>query len=65
MLIVVPINFFWRPEYNVNFARGIGHEQHLLPSWLYLIGYLIVVPIVFYWPTDALFRRWAGKARQT
>ena len=27
MVIVVPINFFWHPEANVNFARGIGHEQ--------------------------------------
>ena len=26
--VLVPINFFWRPEYNVNWARGLGHEQH-------------------------------------
>jgi len=51
MAVVVPINFFWHKEDNINFARGIGHEQHLMPSWLYLIGYLIVVPLVVYWPT--------------
>ena len=60
MLIVAPINFFWRPAYNVNLVRGIGHEQHLMPAWLYFIGYLIVVPLVIYWPTHAGLRRWAG-----
>ncbi len=64
MVLVVPINFLWRPEYNVNFARGIGHEQHLMPSWLYLIGYLIVAPLAIYWPTHLVLRRWAGKSRQ-
>jgi len=65
MAIVVPINFFWRPEYNVNFTRGIGHEQHLMPSWLYLVGYLIVAPVLVYWPTHLALRWWAGEARQT
>ena len=64
MAVVVPINFFWRPGDNVNFARGIGHEQHLMPSWLYLIGYLIVVPLVIYWPTHLVLRKWAGQLRQ-
>jgi hypothetical protein len=62
MAIVVPTNFFWRPEYNVNFARGIGHEQHLIPSWAYLIAYVIVVPIGIYWPTHVALRWWTGKA---
>jgi hypothetical protein len=57
MLIVVPINFFWHPEDNVNFARGIGHEQHVMPKWLYLIGYLIEVPVVVYWPTHIVLKR--------
>ena len=61
MLIVAPINFFWRPEYNVNFVRGIGHEQHVMPAWLYLIGYLIVVPLVIYWPTHVALRGWCGR----
>jgi len=58
---VVLINFFWRPEYNVNWARGLGHEQHLVPPWLYLIIYLIVVPVVVYWPTHLALKRWAGR----
>src|SRR5579864_8427271 len=58
MLIVVPINFLWRAQYNVNFARGLGHEQHLMPSWLYLIGYLVVAPLLVYWPTQLLLLRW-------
>ncbi len=64
MALVVPINFFWHPEANVNFSRGIGHEQHLMPSWLYLIGYLIVAPALVYWPTHLALQHWAGKARQ-
>ena len=63
MLVVVPINFLWHPADNVNFARGIGHEQHLMPGWLYLIGYLIVAPLAVYWPTHLLLRWWAGKVR--
>jgi len=57
-LIVVPITFFWRAQYNVNWARGLGHEQHLMPSWLYLIGYLVVAPLLVYWPTQLLLLRW-------
>ena len=60
--MVVPINFFWRPQYNVNWARGVGHEQHVMPAWLYLLGYLIVVPLVVYWPTHSLLKRWASRA---
>jgi hypothetical protein len=56
--IIVPINCFWRPQYNVNFARGIAHEQYLMPPWLYLIGYLIVVPLIIYWPTQLALRWW-------
>jgi hypothetical protein len=59
MAIVAPINFFWRPEYNVNLVRGIGHQQHAMPAWLYFIGYLIVVPTVIYWPTHLALKRWA------
>jgi hypothetical protein len=62
MLIVVPINFFWHPEANVNFARGIGHEQHLMPSWLYLIGYFVVAPLLVYWPTHLALKRWAASS---
>lgn len=61
--IVVPINHFWRPQYNVNFARGIAHEQHTVPMWLYLIAYLIVVPLVIYWPTQVVLSWWTGRSR--
>lgn len=57
MAVVVPIGFVWHPEDNINFARGIGHEQHVMPGWLYLIGYLVVVPLVIYWPTHLVLRR--------
>jgi hypothetical protein len=58
--ILVPINFFWRPGYNVNWARGPGHEQHMLPDRLYLMMYLIVVPALVYWPTHLALKQWAG-----
>lgn len=56
--VLVPINFFCRPEYNVNWARGLGHEQHVVAPWLYLVTYLIVVPLVVYWPTNLVLSRW-------
>jgi hypothetical protein len=63
--IAVPINFFWRRAYNVNFARGVGREQHVMPMWLYLISYLVLVPLVIYWPTQFLLKEWAeGNANQ-
>ena len=58
---LVLFSYFWRPEYNVNWARGLGHEQHVVPHWLYLGIYLIVVPVVVYWPTHLVLKRWAGK----
>jgi len=56
--IVVPINFFWRPEFNVNWARGLGREQHAVPPGIYLVGYLIVVPLAIYLPTHWRLKRW-------
>jgi hypothetical protein len=57
--ILVPINYLWRPEYNVNWARGLGHEQHVLPGVVYLIGYLIVAPAVVYYPTHRVLQWWS------
>lgn len=54
------ISFFWRPQYNVNWVRGLGHEQHIMPHWLYLAGYVIVLPLAVYWPTHWALMRWAG-----
>ena len=59
--ILLLINFFWRPQYNVNWARGLGHEQHMVPHWLYLAAYFIVVPLVVYWPTHLVLKRWAAR----
>jgi hypothetical protein len=59
--IVVPINFFWRAADNVNWARGLGHEQHAMPAWLYLIGCMIVVPLAVYWPTHLALKWWTGR----
>lgn len=61
--IVVPINYFWRPEYDVNWARGLFfREQRAVPGLLYLLAYLIVVPAAVYYPTHRflawLVRRW-------
>jgi hypothetical protein len=57
------INFNWKPEHNVNWARGLGHEEHMVPHWLYLAAYLIVVPVVVYWPTHLALKKWAARAR--
>jgi hypothetical protein len=61
--VVVPINYFWRPARDVNWARGVFfHEQHVIPGWTYLLIYLITVPLLVYLPThlvlDGATRRW-------
>jgi hypothetical protein len=62
--VVVPVNYFWRPQYDVNWARGLFfREQHLVPGWLYVLLYLIVVPLAVYFPTHLLLRRWTGRMR--
>ena len=60
--IVVPINYFWRPEYDVNWARGpFFREQHVVPGLTYLLAYLIVVPISIYYPTHRFLLWFAGR----
>jgi hypothetical protein len=61
LFLLLPINVYWRPQFNVNWAMGLGHEQHLVPAWLYLAAYLIVVPWVVYWPTQRVLRRWTDQ----
>jgi hypothetical protein len=61
--IVVPINYFWHPEKDVNWARGpFFHEQHAMPGWAYLLAYLTAVPLLVYFPTHLfllwIMRRW-------
>lgn len=65
--MVVPVNYFWHPQYDVNWARGpFFHEQRAVPGVVYLLGYLILVPAVVYYPTHRLLlwltRRWHGKS---
>jgi hypothetical protein len=50
--IIVPINYLWRPQYDVNWARGLFfREQHVVPGSVYLLAYLIIVPAAIYYPT--------------
>jgi hypothetical protein len=57
---VIPINYFWRPQYNVNWARGLFmREQHLVPGAVYLAMYLVLVPAVFYYPTHLFLAYWS------
>jgi hypothetical protein len=59
--IVVPINYFWRPQFDVNWARGpFFREQRIVPGWLYLLAYLTLVPLLFYFLTH-LFLSWLSK----
>lgn len=61
--VVVPINYFWRPEQNVNWARGLFfREQHVVPGLVYLGAYLILVPLVVYYPTHLLLTWWARRS---
>ena len=68
--IVVPINYFWRPEQDVNWARGLFfHKQHSVPGWLYLLAYLMAVPLLVYFPThlllQATLQRWKPRIPTT
>ena len=64
--VVVPINYFWRPQFDVNWARGpFFHEQHTVPGLVYLFGYLLIIPAAVYFPTHKflvwLTQRWQAK----
>jgi len=60
--IVIPINYFWRPGFDVNWARGpFSREQHAVPGMLYLLGYLVVVPLCVYFPTHLILQGWAKR----
>jgi hypothetical protein len=60
--IVIPINYFWRPQYDVNWARGLFfHQQHFVPGILYVLIYLTVVPAVVYFPTHLLLAWLTGR----
>jgi hypothetical protein len=62
--IVVPINYFWRPQFDVNWARGLFfREQHVIPGWIYLWGYLMVVPLLIYFPTHLFLARLASRRK--
>jgi hypothetical protein len=61
--IVVPVNYFWRPQQDVNWALGLFfHQQQGMPGWAYLLVYRVTVPLLVYFPThlflDWLTRRW-------
>ena len=60
--VVIPVNFFWRPEMDVNWARGLYfHEQYAVPGWMYLLIYLAVVPLAVYFSTH-LFLAWLNRS---
>jgi hypothetical protein len=64
--IVAPINYFWRPEQDVNWVRGpFFREQHAMPGWLFLLAYLIVVPLLVYWPTHLVLQVWASRRNRS
>jgi hypothetical protein len=59
--VVVPINYFWRPQQDVNWARGLFfREQHTMPGWAYVLGYLILVPLGVYWSTHRALK-WVSR----
>ena len=59
--IAIPINYLWRPQLDVNWARGpFFHEQHAVPGWCYLLIYFTVVPLFVYFPTHIVLQ-WAAR----
>src|SRR6266478_6918927 len=61
--VVLPINYFWRADLDINWARGpFFREQHMVPGWLYLLAYLVAVPLLVYWPTHLLLQWWTTES---
>jgi hypothetical protein len=59
--VVVPLNYFWRPQCDVNWARGLFlRQQHTVPGLVYLAAYLVLVPLAVYWPTHKLLQWWSS-----
>jgi hypothetical protein len=57
--MVVSINYLWRPERDVNWARGLFYrEQHIVPGPIYLLAYFVLVPTLVYFPTHLLLQWW-------
>lgn len=57
--MVVPVCHFWFGRYDINWAHGLfGREQHVVPGLVYLVAYLLVVPLVVYWPTNMVLLWW-------
>lgn len=61
--LLVPINYLWRPQFDVNWARGIGHEQHMIPGLLYLSAYFLVTIVFIYLPTHRVLMHWSARQR--
>lgn len=60
--LVVPVNYFWRPQSDVNWARGpFFREQHLVAGWFYLLTYCVALPALIYFPTHLLLTKWAKR----
>jgi hypothetical protein len=63
--IVIPLNYFWHPGLDVNWARGpFFREQHRVPGAVYLLSYLLLVPLIVYFPTHLLLKWMAGQWRE-
>jgi hypothetical protein len=57
LCLVIPINYFWRPERDVNWARGpFFRDQDIVPGFIYVAAYLVLVPLVVYFPTHLALR---------
>ena len=64
--IVIPINYAWHPELDINWARGLFfREQHAVPGLVYLFAYLLVVPLCVYLPTHLFLARLYGFPRRS
>jgi hypothetical protein len=49
------------PLYRGVLAHYGAVEQHAVPGLLYLLGYLVVVPLVVYFPNHLLLQWWAQR----
>jgi hypothetical protein len=63
--VVIAVNYFWRPQSDVNWARGPFFRQlRGAGSIIYLIAYLILVPLLVYWPSHLVLQWWSQRVHR-
>lgn len=60
--VVLPLSYVYAraPDHNINWTLGIGGDvpQAWMPDWLWVLLLMVAFPLLLYYPTHLLLRRW-------